>query len=773
MNDAATSAFALPARLHAKGEPALIAMDERVFTRIRRSLDTAAADTEARLARTRLLPGRSGQEAMDRDLETQRLSARLRLLRRFGLDACIGRMTATDGTHRYVGRFGLAGDTSGSDTSGTSDTDDTDDTDDRLLIDWRAPAAEPFFAASHGNPMGLSSRRRYRWAGGRIVDYWDEVFTPDGLDHSAALDDQSAFIASLGAERSARMRDVLGTIQTDQDAIIRADSHGALVVDGGPGTGKTVVALHRAAYLLYADPRLQTGRGGLLFVGPHRPYLDYIDDVLPSLGEEGALVATLNDLVPGFADAPQETNAGARRAKADARLADAVDAATRLWERPPRRAVRIPTLWGVVTVTAAEWAEVFATAEDGLPHNEVRGQAWDALLELLTERVDATLRDGAADAVDDRWAQGWGDASSDDVYRDAIAADGEFDAYGLDSDEGPTRGILEQDEELRALFDRAWPLLDPEALVRGLWRDAALLRTCAPWLSTEEVATLTAGARAGATPAWTDADLPILDAARLRVGDPRGEVRRRRARAEAAADREVMSDVVTHLIAADDSDLKLMSMLRGQDLRRTLATAADSPADPLAGPFAHIVVDEAQELTDAQWAMLLRRNPARSFTIVGDRAQARRGFAETWADRLRRVGLDHVEIARLTVNYRTPEEVMSVAGPVIRAVLPDANVPVAVRRSGVPVRFGRRAQRAGIVDAWLADHSGGIGVVIGDPSFAPRERVRSLSPQLVKGLEFDLVVLVEPDSFGAGITGDVDRYVAMTRATGELVILAG
>ena len=179
------------------------------------------------------------------------------------------------------------------------------------------------------------------------------------------------------------------------------------------------------------------------------------------------------------------------------------------------------------------------------------------------------------------------------------------------------------------------------------------------------------------------------------------------------------------------------------------------------------------ELTDAQWAMLLRRNPARSFTIVGDRAQARRGFAETWADRLRRVGLDHVEIARLTVNYRTPEEVMSVAGPVIRAVLPDANVPVAVRRSGVPVRFGRRAQRDGIVDAWLADHSGGIGVVIGDPSFAPRERVRSLSPQLVKGLEFDLVVLVEPDSFGAGITGDVDRYVAMTRATGELVILAG
>ncbi|MEZ5214673.1 MAG: hypothetical protein R2692_08315 [Microbacterium sp.] len=269
-----TSAFALPERLRAKASPALIGADERTFARIGDALARTVSETAERLARVRLEPAGSGQQALDRDLEVQRLSARLRVLRRFGVDASIGSMARTGGEVVHIGRFGL------SDATGS-----------RLLVDWRAPAAEPFFAASHGDPMGLTSRRRYRWSRGRIVDYWDEVFAPDGIDRTAALDDQSAFIASLGASRSSRMRDVLSTIQADQDAIVRAGSAGALVVEGGPGTGKTVVALHRAAYLLYADPRLQDGRGGLLFVGPHRPYLDYIDDVLPNLGEEGALDA--------------------------------------------------------------------------------------------------------------------------------------------------------------------------------------------------------------------------------------------------------------------------------------------------------------------------------------------------------------------------------------------------------------------------------------------------------------------------------------------------
>jgi superfamily I DNA/RNA helicase len=186
-------------------------------------------------------------------------------------------------------------------------------------------------------------------------------------------------------------------------------------------------------------------------------------------------------------------------------------------------------------------------------------------------------------------------------------------------------------------------------------------------------------------------------------------------------------------------------------------------------------VDEAQELTDAEWQMLLLRCPSRSLTIVGDRAQARHGFTESWQERLERIGLHHVELASLSINYRTPEEVMAEAEPVIRAVFPDANVPTSVRSSGVPVEHGSTADLASIIDTWVATHDDGIACIIGseieDGTFRPTPRVRSLTPELSKGLEFDLVVLVDPESFGEGIEGAVDRYVAMTRATQRLVIL--
>jgi DNA helicase IV len=235
-----------------------------------------------------------------------------------------------------------------------------------------------------------------------------------------------------------------------------------------------------------------------------------------------------------------------------------------------------------------------------------------------------------------------------------------------------------------------------------------------------------------------------------------------------------MTDVIDELIATDDSELLLMTSLRQQDLKDALVDQAALPTadrDPLAGPFAHIVVDEAQELTDAEWQMLLLRCPSRSFTIVGDRAQARHGFPESWPERLERVGFAQVSVASLSINYRTPEEVMVEAEPVIRAVLPDANVPTSIRRSGVPVVHASTAQRDPIVGSWLAAHAEGIACVIGDPTYAPPPRVRSLPPELSKGLEFDLVVLVDPEAFGPGIEGAVDRYVAMTRATQQLVVL--
>jgi superfamily I DNA/RNA helicase len=169
--------------------------------------------------------------------------------------------------------------------------------------------------------------------------------------------------------------------------------------------------------------------------------------------------------------------------------------------------------------------------------------------------------------------------------------------------------------------------------------------------------------------------------------------------------------------------------------------------------------------------MLLLRCPSRSFTIVGDRAQARHGFTESWQERLERIGLDQVNLASLSINYRTPEEVMAEAEPVIRAVLPDANVPISIRSSGVPVVHGSASDLGSILDTWLAAHADGIACVIGDPTFLARSRVSSLTPELSKGLEFDLVVLIDPEAFVEGIEGAVDRYVAMTRATQQLVIL--
>ena len=215
-------------------------------------------------------------------------------------------------------------------------------------------------------------------------------------------------------------------------------------------------------------------------------------------------------------------------------------------------------------------------------------------------------------------------------------------------------------------------------------------------------------------------------------------------------------------------------MLRGDDLRAKWVDESALPsADPdlLAGPFAHIVVDEAQELTDAEWQMLLLRCSSRSLTIVGDRAQARHGFTESWQERLERVGVNRVSLASLSINYRTPDEVMTEAEPVIRAAIPDANAPTSVRRGGAPVVHASTAELDAIVDTWLGRHANGIACVIGDPTYVGSSRVRSLAPELPKGLEFDLVVLVDPRSFGDGIEGAVDHYVAMTRATQQLVVL--
>jgi DNA helicase IV len=724
VNPLPTSAFDLPDRLTAKADPRLIAADEQHFAAIADSLEQSIADLSDRLDNERKAAGGIGQEAMDRDMQIHRLTARLRALRRFGLDLCLGHIASAENSEPvYIGRLGL-----------------TDRAGRRLLLDWRSPAAEPFFGATHANPMGLSSRRRYRWTRGRISDYWDEVFTSDGFEgHAAALDDQSAFIASLGSNRSPQMRDVLATIAAGQDAIIRARSHGALVVDGGPGTGKTVVALHRAAYLVYSDPRIGHHRGGALFIGPHQPYLAYVADVLPSLGEEGVQTCTLRDLVAEGAAARNESDPNVAALKSSVDLVKAIETAVRFYEEPPTKAMTVTTDWSDIRLRSDDWAEAFEAPDPGTPHNDAREQVWEELLTILIDKYD-----------------------DDEVSADQL------------------RKSLLNNDELRAIFNRAWPLLEAADLVGDLWSVPAYLRKCAPWLSADDVQKL----QRNDAQAWTISDLPLLDAANQRLGDPETSRRQRRQEATLAARREQMAQVVDDLIevADDEYGTGLVTMLRGEDFQDALVDEAGLPAvtpGPLAGPFAHIVVDEAQELTDAQWQMLLLRCPSRSFTIVGDRAQARRGFTESWQDRLGRVGLDQMTLASLSINYRTPEAVMAEAEPVIRAVLPDANVPTSIRSTDVPVVHGRVSDLESILETWLADHAEGIACVIGSGDLnvgmygagTAGSRVRSLTPELSKGLEFDLVVLVAPEAFGEGIEGAVDRYVAMTRATQQLVIL--
>ncbi|MGW8482034.1 RNA polymerase recycling motor ATPase HelR [Microbacterium sp. NPDC055903] len=701
------TAFHLPERLSAKADPALIGEDDLHFARIRDALREAVATASTRLDALRHAPAGVGGSAVERDLEIHRLNSRLTALQRYDIDLCLGRMVPFNGPPVYIGRLGL-----------------TDAAGDALLIDWRAPAAEPFFAASHGDPAGLVSRRRYRWTNRLISDYWDEVFSPDALTNPAALDDQSAFIASLGASRSPRMRDVLATIQGDQDAIIRADAKGPLVVDGGPGTGKTVVALHRAAYLLYADPRIAAG-GRILVVGPHEPYLAYVDDVLPSLGEDGVRTCTLRDLVPEQVDG-REQDPRTFALKADARLLGAVDRAVRLYRRPPENDLMIETDWIDIPLYRDDWEDAFDAVEPGTAHNDARPQVWNTLVEILAHRARVPQR--------------------------LLAP------------------VLRGDERLVNAFDRAWPLLDPTALVAALWTDTAFLMRCAPWLGSGDAEHL----QRSVGTAWTESDLPFLDAAHRLFGDPKAEGIRRDRTARIAEEREYRSHVADYLVSSSDDDLGIMSMLTGEDLRNSLDDVDALPAtavDPLAGPFAHIVVDEAQELSDAQWRMLLARCPSRSFTVVGDRAQARHGFTQSWAEQLERVGLGPARLASLTVNYRTPEEVMAEAEPIIRTAIPDANVPTSIRSSGLPVRRGTLDELDDVLASWLSANEDGTAAVIGvDPPRTP-ERVLSLTPETAKGLEFDFVVLLDPAAWGDGIEGAVDRYVAMTRSTRELVLL--
>ena len=609
---------------------------------------------------------------------------------------CFGRIDRDDGEAYHIGRLAV------------SDVDHTP-----LVIDWRVPAAEPFYRATGRHPMGLWRRRHLVTDGRRVTDLEDELFGPtagpagpEGNGQDGRLAGPATLLAALERSRTGFMRDIVATVQAEQDQIIRAPLTGVLVVQGGPGTGKTAVALHRAAYLLYTH-RFLLERQGVLVLGPNRLFLRYIEQVLPSLGETGVHLATPASLVPEVAPTGTEPVEVARL-KGDERMAAVVAKAVRDRERPLRRSVEVPFGRRVLRVGGRETAEIVSIARRRSgPHNVRR---------RLVERL-------FFERLHEQWER----------------ADG---ADGLSVDD-LRRGLRREPRVVEAL-ERMWPVLTPMQLLHDLFGAPPLLELAGGALRPEERAALHRPRHELVDEvAWTPADIALLDEARHRLGPA-----------------------------------------RGRDELRT---------------YGHIVVDEAQDLSPMQLRMLTRRSLSGSMTVVGDLAQATGTWAAPrWDDVVR-----HLEPKRgwqlvdLSVNYRTPSEIMAVADRVLAAAVPGARPPRSVRSTGATPRFVRcdpAALPACVADVTAAQTaSGGTVAVVcassqrddlaaalraADVDFGDATRRGLAAPVtlvevgLVKGLEFDVVIVVSPTRLVAeSPQGPRSLYVALTRATRSLVVV--
>ena len=720
-----------------------------------RLLDQARERTERALARTQGsgTAGGTFQARVERDVTAAEQGRRLAQLNAVERGLVFGR---TDGhqpgnpedsepVRLYIGRIGLR-----------------DDEHEPLLIDWRAPASHPFYAATPKDPAGLIRRRHIYTRDRTVTGVDDEVFDLDRLSEPdrQSLSGEAMLIASITVGRTGRMADVVATIQTEQDRVIRAGLQGVLVVQGGPGTGKTVAALHRAAYLLYTHRRTLERRG-VLVIGPNATFLRYISQVLPSLGETDVVLTSMAELFPGVSAAPDDDPAAAM-IKGDLKMAAVVRRAVRDRQRVPPGDLEVTADRVRMTVPR----EAVLRARDRAralrkPHNVARRL-------FVTEMLGALA---AAEAA----------------------------ALGrpLDPEDLPyTRARLWDEPPVRAALDGMWPFLTPQRLVAGLLAEEGVLRSAAPDLSSAERSVVL---RPGAPDAWTVADVPLLDeAAQLLGNDDSAAKRQRRAaererRAEERYAREVLE--VTGVAETGLVDAATLAEWN-RDPGQQLTTAERAWTDP-SWAYGHVIVDEAQELSAMAWRMVMRRIPTRSLTVVGDVAQ--RGSAagaRSWAQMLDPYVKGRWHQEYLTVNYRTPSEIMAVAADVLASVAPDEQPPESVRAEGVLPRAVRGLDRVASVVA--AEHEemgaesgqgGRLAVIaptarIGElaravPAAVPGDRPEVLDSPVAlltvgqsKGLEFDRVVLVDP----AGIldespAGGHDLYVALTRATHRLTVV--
>ncbi|MET9685223.1 HelD family protein [Streptomyces coeruleorubidus] len=692
------------------------------------------------------------QARLERDILVAERSGLLAALNAVDGSLCFGRIDLTSGVTHHIGRIGLR-------------RDDAERT--PVLIDWRADVARPFYLATGHTPMGLRRRRHIATDGRRVTHLHDEILDL-GDETRTGHEDPSGdavLLAALNSARTGRMSDIVQTIQADQDRIIRAPHRGVLVVEGGPGTGKTAVALHRAAYLLYEHRELLAKRA-VLIVGPNPAFLGYIGEVLPSLGETGVLLATVGELFPGVKATATDTPEAAA-VKGRAEMADVLAEVVRSRQALPDPVITIEHEREVLMLddglvgVARE-----RTRAAKLPHNAAREHFEGHILNTLTE-----------------------------LYAERIGTD-PFDGSSLldPSDITQIRDDLAENPEVWAAIDQLWPLLSPQRLV------ADFLAEPEEFLPAEEAAAV----RRPVTRRWTVADVPLLDEAAELLGEDdrlaRERAQRERERQIAYAqgvldvsyasrtyefeDKEEDDPESSEVLSAHDIiDAERFAERHEEDDHRS---AAERAAADRTWAFGHIIVDEAQELSPMAWRLLMRRSPTRSMTLVGDPAQtAEAAGVGSWSGILAPYVEDRWEHTRLGVNYRTPAEIMDVAAAVVRAEQPEFEPPSSVRSTGVrpwaratddlPGAVAKAVEELTPDEGRLAViaprdlHRGLAARLDGVTAGAEPDLTRSvvlLDPRQAKGLEFDSVLVVEPGRYGTS-----DLYVALTRATQRLGVL--
>ncbi|MCU1698303.1 MAG: ATP-dependent helicase rep [Mycobacterium sp.] len=672
----------------------------------------------------------NGESMLQRDAQVRALAKTASRLNVADNGLCFGRLDTWAGEPTYIGRIGLF----------------EEDSYEPLLLDWRAPAARAFYVATAASPENMRRRRQFHTLGRRVVDFTDEILGRPDADAPSAVRGDAALLAAVNAPRGDGMRDIVATIQAEQDEIIRLDHSGVLVIEGGPGTGKTVVALHRVAYLLYTQ-RERMESNGVLVVGPNPAFLDHIGRVLPSLGETNVVFMTTGDLLPWLRvtaeDAPD-----AARLKGSRAIVDVLAAAVADRQRSPEQPLSIELADVTVRIDAetTQWAIQEARAS-GLPHNEARAVFYDVLTWALTERAIAWIGRGWLTRSDrTAWEQ---------LRTELLEELAEHDAFS-------------------AAVDEFWPILMPETVLAELYTSRDRLRAAGAdpvlWRADGE--------------SWTVSDVPLLD----ELFDLLGRDRAEQAAEEAAAERErkaeaayaagVLDLMVSREDLMDDEDQLLATdMLYAEDLaerfdERDTRDVAERAAADRDWTYRHVVVDEAQELSEMDWRALMRRCPGRSFTVVGDLAQRRSAAGATsWDVMLEPYVPGRWVYRSLSVNYRTPAEIMTVAAALLAEFAPGVAPPESVRACGVQP-WSRRVTEDELptaIEEFVRAEGMCVGtsVVIGPPGVPG-----TMPASQTKGLEFDSVLVVEPERIIAdGPRGAAELYVALTRATQRLGIL--